>query len=95
VDSNAIIIVFVFFALVMLAAWILTAHFIAKAARMKNRSYASFFVLSLLISPITTGLIVATLPFNQDDPRHPKNKAAGFTTQPQYNSPSSNFDAFN
>ncbi len=93
-DSNAIIIVFVFFALVMLAAWILTAHFIAKAARMKNRSYASFFVLSLLISPLTTGLIVATLPFNQDDPRHPRNKGMS-NNSAQFAPQTHSFDSFN
>jgi hypothetical protein len=43
---------------------------------MKNRSYASFFWLSILTSPLLTGLIVAILPFNADDPRHPKNKGA-------------------
>ena len=69
-------IVFILVALISLAVWVLIAHFVARAARMKNRSYASFFWLSILSSPIITGLIVATLPFNSDDPRHPRNKAA-------------------
>lgn len=62
--------------LVSIALVLVAAHFVARAARMKNRSYASFFWLSLLTSPIITGFVVAVLPFNVDDPRHPKNKAA-------------------
>ena len=62
--------------LVTLAILAICSHFVARAARMKNRSYASFFWLSILTSPILTGLVVAILPFNADDPRHPKNKAA-------------------
>jgi len=62
--------------LVSLAIVVIAAHFVARAARMKNRSYASFFWLSILTSPIITGFVVAVLPFNIDDPRHPKNKAA-------------------
>ena len=69
-------IVFILVTLISIAVWVLIAHFVARAARMKNRSYASFFWLSILSSPIITGLIVATLPFNSDDPRHPRNKAA-------------------
>jgi hypothetical protein len=67
---------FVLALLVGLAILIIAAHFVARAARMKNRSYASFFWLSILTSPILTGFVVAVLPFNIDDPRHPKNKAA-------------------
>lgn len=65
---------FVLALLVGLAILIIAAHFVARAARMKNRSYASFFWLSILTSPILTGFVVAVLPFNIDDPRHPKNK---------------------
>ncbi len=71
-----IIIVFVLMTLISLAIVVVASHFVARAARMKNRSYASFFWLSILFSPLTTGLIVAILPFNLDDPRHPKNKPA-------------------
>ncbi|MEO0313295.1 MAG: hypothetical protein RL140_525 [Actinomycetota bacterium] len=70
------IIVFVLIALVSLAIILVCAHFVGRAARMKNRSYASFFWLSVLVGPIITGFAVALLPFNLDDPRHPKNKAA-------------------
>ena len=59
----AIILIFVF------------AHLVAKAARMKNRSYASFYWICLAIGPIIPAIIVATLPFNLDDPRHPRNRA--------------------
>jgi ABC-type iron transport system FetAB permease component len=77
--QTAVVFMFIGFALVfllVLALLIVASHFVARAARMKNRSYASFFWLSILISPLTTGLVVAILPFNADDPRHPKNKAA-------------------
>ena len=51
---------------------------IASAARRKNRSFGAFFWLSLLMSPIITGLVVAALPFDDADPRHPKNKARAY-----------------
>jgi hypothetical protein len=58
----------------ILVVVIVVAHLIGKAAVKKNRSYGSFFALSLLLSPLITGLVVAALPFEDDDPRHPKNK---------------------
>jgi len=64
-------------------------HLVAKAARMKNRSYASFYWLTLILGWHTTALIVAILPFNLDDPRHPINKAQNAPAHPQpifYNS---------
>ncbi len=70
------IIIFALIALISLAIIFICAHFVGRAARMKNRSYASFFWLSVLLGPIITGFAVAVLPFNLDDPRHPKNKAA-------------------
>jgi hypothetical protein len=78
IQSTLILIVIgsILVVLVALAVVLIAAHFVARAARMKNRSYASFFWLSLLTSPIITGFVVAVLPFNVDDPRHPKNKAA-------------------
>lgn len=44
-----------------LLAWTTTALFIGRAAMKKGRSFYSFYFLSLLISPIITGLIVATI----------------------------------
>ena len=52
----------------------ITANLVAKAARMKNRSYASFYWLTLVFGPWIVGGVVAALPFNLDDPRHPINK---------------------
>lgn len=47
------------------------AHVTAKAARMKGRSYASFYWLSLLFRPVIIWLIIASLPFHKNDPRSP------------------------
>lgn len=68
----AIVLIFVF------------AHLVAKAARMKNRSYASFYWISLAVGPLIPAIIVATLPFNLDDPRHPRNRF-GIPSQQQGN----------
>jgi len=46
-------------------------HLVAKAARMKNRSYQSFWWLSLFLGPWLMALIVAVLPFNEYDSRSP------------------------
>ena len=60
--------------LIGLVAVIVLSHFIAKAAQRKERSYGSFFVLSIFLSPLITALVVAALPFAASDPNHPKNK---------------------
>jgi len=60
--------------LIGLVAVVVLSHFIAKAAQRKERSYGSFFVLSIFLSPLITALVVAALPFTTSDPRHPKNK---------------------
>lgn len=93
-DFTAIIVVYVLLVLVLLAALVFTAHLIGKAARMKNRSYLSFFWLSIFVGPWTTGLIVAVLPFNQDDPRHPRNKGMSYNSQ-QFAPQTQSFDSFN
>lgn len=46
-------------------------HLVAKAARMKNRSYTSFYWLSFVFRSGIMWLIVAALPFNEYDPRSP------------------------
>ena len=48
-------------------------HLVGKAARMKNRSYGSFYWLTLIVGWHLTALIVAALPFTEDDPRNPAN----------------------
>jgi amino acid permease len=42
--------------------WIYISHKIAQSAARKNRNYQSFFFLSLLVSPILMGIIVAVIP---------------------------------
>lgn len=57
-----------------LVAVVIAAHFIGKAAQRKERSYGSFFALSILLSPLITALVVAALPFTADDSRNPRNR---------------------
>ena len=64
--------------LVIVGGYFAIVGAIASAARRKNRSFGAFFWLSLLISPLITGLVVAALPFDESDPRHPKNKARAY-----------------
>lgn len=76
-DTDAILAIigaFGFLILLVLVAVIVISHFIGKAAERKHRNYVSFFVLSILLSPLITALVVAALPFDNSDPRHPKNK---------------------
>jgi hypothetical protein len=49
---------------------------VAGAARRKDRSFASFFWLSLLLGVLIPALVVASLPFRDDDPRKPSNKTS-------------------
>jgi hypothetical protein len=72
-DSYLTILVTV--AIVNIVIQLVIGHLVAKAARMKNRSYASFYWLTLILGWQSTALIVAILPFNLDDPRHPINKS--------------------
>lgn len=44
----------------------------ASAAFRKNRSYNSFFWVSLLIGPLLPALIIAVLPFDSSDPKSPQ-----------------------
>ena len=48
--------------LLLLSIWIFASHKIAKSAARKGRNYKSFFWLSLLVSPILMGIIVAVIP---------------------------------
>jgi hypothetical protein len=64
-----------FWALALIAGILLLeftlAHVTARAARMKGRSYNSFFWLSLLFRPAILWLVIASLPFQKNDPRSP------------------------
>lgn len=76
-DVEALVAVIASFGILLvlgLIAVIVASHFIAKAAQRKERSYGSFFALSILLSPLITALVVAALPFTASDPNHPKNK---------------------
>ena len=46
---------------------------IADAASRKNRSFKSFFWLTLLFDWTVMALIVAIIPFHEKDPRRPTN----------------------
>lgn len=76
-DTEALLALIASFGILLvlgLVAVIVASHFIAKAAQRKERSYGSFFVLSILLSPLITALVVAALPFSANDPNHPRNK---------------------
>jgi hypothetical protein len=55
---------FVFGWLIVLVIWIWLSHAIGKAAERRGRAYWGFFWLSLLVSPIIMGIIVAALPYD-------------------------------
>lgn len=58
----------------LIAINLICAPFVARAARRKNRSFASFLMLAIILGPVITGLEVAKLPFSDGDPRSPLNK---------------------
>ena len=51
----------------ILIIWIIIPSLIAKAAREKGRSYAGFFILSILFSPLIGGLILLLLGKNENE----------------------------
>lgn len=53
---------------------LISAPFATRAARRKNRSFATFLILALVLGPVITGLEVAKLAFSDSDPRSPLNK---------------------
>jgi ABC-type Fe3+ transport system permease subunit len=53
---------------------VVIAVLVGGAARRKDRSFGSFFWLSLLMGAVIPALVVAALPFRVDDLRHPQNK---------------------
>ena len=58
--------------LALIFTYITICQKIAQAAFRKRRSYRSFFWLSLLVSPVISGFIVAAMPFDPQDPRSPE-----------------------
>jgi len=53
---------------------LLVGFLVASAAKRKDRSFGSFFWLSFFIGCIIPALVVAALPFRDDDPNRPSNK---------------------
>jgi ABC-type Fe3+ transport system permease subunit len=47
------------------------AMLVAGAASRKDRSWGSFFWLAFVMGPLIPALVIAALPFREDDPRHP------------------------
>ena len=44
-----------------LIGWVVVSHLVAEAAERKNRNYTPFLFLSILISPLIMGIIVAVI----------------------------------
>jgi hypothetical protein len=59
---------------ILIAIDIFASLLVAGAARRKDRSFGSFFWLSVLLGVLVPALVVAALPFRDDDPRHPNAK---------------------
>lgn len=53
---------------------VLVSLLVAAAARRKDRSFGAFFWLSLFLGVLIPALVVAALPFREDDPRRPSNR---------------------
>ncbi|MEV8253044.1 hypothetical protein AB0O95_03665 [Rhodoglobus sp. NPDC076762] len=47
---------------------------VASAAKRKDRSFGAFFWLSFALGFLIPALVVAALPFRDDDPNRPSNK---------------------
>ncbi len=41
--------------------WVVISHLVGEAAERKNRNYTSFLFLSILVSPLLMGIIVAVM----------------------------------
>jgi hypothetical protein len=59
---------------IILAIDVFASLLVASAARRKDRSFGAFFWLSLLLGVLIPALVVAALPFRDDDSRKPSNK---------------------
>jgi ABC-type Fe3+ transport system permease subunit len=53
---------------------ILISLLVATAAKRKDRSFGAFFWLALFMGILLPALVVAALPFSENDPRHPNNR---------------------
>lgn len=54
--------------LIVFVAWFWLAYVIGKAAERRGRSYWAFYLLSLLVSPVIMGIIVASLRAEVNEP---------------------------
>jgi hypothetical protein len=44
-----------------LIGWVVVSHLVGEAAERKNRNYPTFLFLSILVSPLLMGIIVAVM----------------------------------
>jgi hypothetical protein len=61
---------------ISIVIYFVAASMVGTAARRKDRSFASFFWLSVVLGVALPALVIAALPFREDDPRHPNAKRA-------------------
>ncbi|GHD80500.1 hypothetical protein CLV85_0613 [Salinibacterium amurskyense] len=54
---------------------VLVSLLVAMAAKRKDRAFGSFFWLSFAMGFLIPALVVAALPFREDDPDRPSNKS--------------------
>jgi hypothetical protein len=66
---------------ISLIIYFIVASMVASAARRKDRSFAAFFLLSLVLGIAIPALVIAAIPFRDDDPRHPNTKRMSKTPQ--------------
>jgi uncharacterized membrane protein len=76
-NSDQFVAYLVFVYTLVAVLYVILAVLVAYAARRKDRSFSAFFWLSFFMSPLLPALVVAALPFRDDDPRHPRNKRKG------------------
>ena len=46
---------------IWLIGWVVVSHLVGEAAERKNRNYPTFTFLSILVSPLLMGIIVAVM----------------------------------
>jgi succinate dehydrogenase hydrophobic anchor subunit len=57
-DSSSVTMILLLW-LVLIALWVVGSYYVAKFAKKAGRSFAAWFLLSLIISPIWMGLFIA------------------------------------
>ena len=72
--SGFVIFLFIAFYAALIFFYFWGSSRVGMAAERKNRNRRSFFWLSLVFSPLVTALIVATLPFPEQESKNIKAK---------------------